>query len=96
MAEYIEREAVKRLINNNFSGLLAAIDLIPVVDVVPVVHGHWIDGFIPDSMLCGCSECGFTCGVAAARRWMEVTTLNVERPAPCESALRGQQHQPID
>lgn len=38
MAEYIEREAVKRLINNNFSGLLAAIDLIPVVDVVPVTE----------------------------------------------------------
>ena len=28
--------------------------------------------------------------------WTEVTTLNVERPASCESALRGQQHQPID
>lgn len=26
----------------------------------------------------------------------EMTTLNVERPASCESALRGQQHQPID
>jgi len=32
----------------------------------------------------------------AARRWTEVTTLNIERPASCESALRGQQHQPID
>lgn len=27
---------------------------------------------------------------------MEGTTLNVERPASCESALRGPQHQPID
>lgn len=35
---------------------------IPAADVAPVRHGHWIDGFIPDSMLCGCSECGFTCG----------------------------------
>ena len=34
----------------------------PAADVVPVRHGHWIDGFIADSMLCGCSECGFTCG----------------------------------
>lgn len=34
----------------------------PAADVAPVRHGHWIDGFIPDSMLCGCSECGFTCG----------------------------------
>lgn len=33
-----------------------------IADVAPVRHGHWIDGFIPDSMLCGCSECGFTCG----------------------------------
>nr|DAD71842.1 MAG TPA: hypothetical protein [Siphoviridae sp. ctoiW10]DAH39682.1 MAG TPA: hypothetical protein [Caudoviricetes sp.] len=29
-------------------------------------------------------------------RWTEVTTLNVERPASCESALRGLQHQLID
>lgn len=34
----------------------------PAAAVAPVRHGHWIDGFIPDSMLCGCSECGFTCG----------------------------------
>ena len=38
MAEYIEREAIKNLININFSGLLAAIDTIPVADVAPVVH----------------------------------------------------------
>lgn len=41
MAEYIEKEAVKRLINNNFSGLLAAIDSIPAADVAPVVHSYW-------------------------------------------------------
>lgn len=38
MAEYIKKEAVKRLINNNFSGLLAAIDSIPAADVAPVVR----------------------------------------------------------
>lgn len=38
MAEYIEREDVKRLINNNFSGLLLMIDSIPEADVAPVVH----------------------------------------------------------
>lgn len=38
VAEYIKRETVKGLININFSGLLAAIDLIPAVDVVPVVR----------------------------------------------------------
>lgn len=42
MAEYIKREAVKRLVNNNFSGLLAAIDSIPAADVAPVVYGRWI------------------------------------------------------
>ena len=36
--EYIKREAVKGLININFSGLLAAIDLIPAADVAPVVR----------------------------------------------------------
>jgi hypothetical protein len=32
----------------------------------------------------------------AGPRWTEATTLNVERPASCESALRGLQHQLID
>ena len=27
-----------------------------------VVHGRWVDNGIPDSMLSGCSVCGFTCG----------------------------------
>ena len=31
-------------------------------DVAPVVHGRWIDNGIKDSMLFGCSVCGFTCG----------------------------------
>lgn len=38
MAEYVKREDIKRLVNNNFSGLLAAIDLIPAADVAPVVR----------------------------------------------------------
>lgn len=38
MAEYIKREDVKGLINNNFGGLLAMIDSIPAADVAPVVH----------------------------------------------------------
>lgn len=38
MAEHIKREDIKRLVNNNFSGLLAAIDLIPAADVAPVVR----------------------------------------------------------
>ena len=31
-------------------------------DVAPVRHGRWVDNGIPDSMLSGCSVCGFTCG----------------------------------
>lgn len=38
MADYIEREAVKRLINIDHGGYLDAIDCIPAADVVPVVH----------------------------------------------------------
>lgn len=43
MAEYIKREDVKRLINNNFSGLLLMIDSIPSDDVAPVVHGRMVE-----------------------------------------------------
>ena len=34
----------------------------PAADVAPVVHGQWVDNGIPDSILNGCSVCGFTCG----------------------------------
>lgn len=61
MAECIEREAVKRLINNNFSGLLAAIDCIPAADVAPVVHARWITrsekGIISMTHPYMCSRC---------------------------------------
>ena len=33
-----------------------------LIEVAPVVHGRWIDNGIPDSILNGCSVCGFTCG----------------------------------
>ena len=41
MADYIEREAVKRLINIDYGGYLDAIDRIPAADVAQVVHGRW-------------------------------------------------------
>ena len=56
MAEYIKREAVKRLVNNNFNGLLAAIDSIPAADVAPVVRGRW--EHLGGDEWC-CSACGF-------------------------------------
>ena len=33
-----------------------------LIEVAPVVHGQWVDNGIPDSILSGCSVCGFTCG----------------------------------
>lgn len=40
---------------------------IPAADVAPVVHGRWGDNGIPESILCGCSVCGFTCGSSSFR-----------------------------
>lgn len=56
MTDYIEREAVKRLININYGGYLDAIDCIPVADVAPVVHGQWTH--LGGDEWC-CSACGF-------------------------------------
>lgn len=64
MAKYIRAVEVAEKV----AGKVPMADLVEIfaeitaADVAPVRHGHWIDGFIPDSMLCGCSECGFTCG----------------------------------
>mgnify|MGYP007100280177 CR=1 FL=1 len=42
--------------------LLDAVMDTPAADVAEVVHGRWVDNGIPDSILNGCSVCGFTCG----------------------------------
>ena len=44
------------------SSIYAVIDNAPAADVAPVRHGRWVDNGIPDSILNGCSVCGFTCG----------------------------------
>lgn len=74
MTEYIERKAVVDAITDIYISTAGyktrqrvwktkeAVQQLPTADVAPVVHGHWGDNFIPGSMLCGCSECGFTCG----------------------------------
>ena len=76
MTEYIEREAAVKVFNNFDAGradsppftLLTPEEFaeylyeLPTADVAPVVHGRWVDNGIPDSMLSGCSVCGFTCG----------------------------------
>lgn len=38
------------------------IEAAEAVDSEPVAHGRWIDNGIPESMLSGCSVCGFSCG----------------------------------
>lgn len=72
MAEYIEREALiedldKAAKHGGMGAIIAQtlqryVQRVPAADVAPVVHGRWGDNGIPDSMLCGCSVCGFTCG----------------------------------
>ena len=76
MTEYIECEAAVKVFNNFDAGradsppftLLTPEEFaeylyeLPTADVAPVVHGRWVDNGIPDSMLSGCSVCGFTCG----------------------------------
>ena len=70
MTEYIEREAaIKSLLNDSpeqvsYSREDAAdcIRYMDAADVAPVRHGQWVDNGIPDSILSGCSVCGFTCG----------------------------------
>lgn len=70
MAEYIEKEQVIEWFRPYghidegipYFGLATDIREMKAADVAPVVHGRWGDNGIPDSMLCGCSVCGFTCG----------------------------------
>lgn len=56
MSDYIEREAVKKLINIDYGGYHDAIDRIPAADVAPVVHAHW--AHLGGDEWC-CSACGF-------------------------------------
>ena len=63
MAEYIEREAVEKFIENGLNNsdsnkafgfdaveILAEVHYMPAADVTPVVHARWVDG--------KCSNCG--------------------------------------
>ena len=76
MTDYIKRtDAVKiaekyGLANGSVLGrhtgladcIASEISGLPAADVAEVVHGQWVDNGIPDSILNGCSVCGFTCG----------------------------------
>ena len=74
--EYIEREAVMKIIDDygcthggtlgSHSGTVdvvgSAIYKLPAADVAPVVHGEWIP--ISDGAWAECSECGEACDVS--------------------------------
>ena len=71
--DYIEREAaedvIADIINNPIEDgfrdsieILSRIHMLPTSDVRPVVRGRWVDNGIPESILSGCSVCGYTCG----------------------------------
>ena len=68
MKEYIERQAVEKMLENaqiitygEWCGYCTDdvnLDSIPAADVAPVRHGHWIEL----SRSSKCSECGFETG----------------------------------
>lgn len=88
MDEYIKREAVKRLVNTNYGGFLAAIDYIPAADVAPVVHGKWMrsDDDWDSLTTIRCSICG--------EEWCfemidDVTLLNYKHCPNCGARMDG-------
>ena len=58
MKEYIERAAVKNLLDRYGAtdDAMALIDTIPAADVAPVRHGCWEEASDRDGVVC--SECG--------------------------------------
>ena len=60
--EHCDKDHANEHFLNGIETVMEYVENLPAADVAPVVHGQWIDNFIPDSMLCGCSVCGFTCG----------------------------------
>lgn len=60
MAEYIEREAVIDLITHRYENpeiCMQEINGIPAADVVPVVHGRWIERRAPHAMGGNSAKC---------------------------------------
>lgn len=69
MSDYINRKEFLEHMNrtNRYFTVKFDIENFPAADVAPVVHGRWGDNGIPESILCGCSVCGFTCGSSSFR-----------------------------
>ena len=85
MDEYIKKEAVKRLANNNFSGLLAAIDSIPAADVAPVVHARWI--YVEETLA---TSSGYCCSACRRPRWLSPDVPEVFKYCPkCGAKMDG-------
>lgn len=73
MAEYIEREAVEKFIEDGLNNqdvakrfghdaieIMAEVHYMPAADVAPVVHGRWIrPHWKNNNYCCDCSECGW-------------------------------------
>ena len=61
MKEYIERAAVKNLLDRYGAtdDAMALIDTIPATDVAEVRHGRWINTNKEVEQMCKCSECGY-------------------------------------
>lgn len=73
MAEYIEREAIEKFIEDGLNTsdmakrfghdaieIMAEVHYMPVADVTPVVHGKWeTNSDRPDSLICSVCKCGF-------------------------------------
>nr|DAP36273.1 MAG TPA: hypothetical protein [Caudoviricetes sp.] len=61
MKEYIERAAVKNLLDRYGAtdDAMALIDTIPAADVAEVRHGRWINTNKEVEQMCKCSECGY-------------------------------------
>ena len=61
MKEYIERAAVKNLLDRYGAtdDAMALIDTIPAADVAEARHGRWINTNKEVEQMCKCSECGY-------------------------------------
>lgn len=58
--EWLENGENEHVYDTN--AFLDSIDNQPTADVAEVVHGEWVDNGVPESILDGCSSCGFPCG----------------------------------
>ena len=72
MSEYIKREQVLKLLESaqawswSMNTLHSEIQALPAEDVVPVVHGRWLESVSFESGFWVCSNCGFVSEAIAA------------------------------